>query len=45
MLAVLATLRDLLVALALAWVGVTLEAKPQIEEPCASASCRSEEAR
>jgi hypothetical protein len=43
MLAMLARIRDFLVALALAWVGVNLEPKAP-EPPCAETNCSAETA-
>jgi hypothetical protein len=43
MLALLARIRDFLVALALAWVGVNLEPKAP-ESPCAETTCSAETA-
>lgn len=41
MLAFLAMVRDVLVALALAWVGITLEAR-QTPDECGGEACRAE---
>jgi hypothetical protein len=41
MLSFLAMIRDVLVALALAWVGVTLEARQTVDD-CRGDACRAE---
>ena len=41
MLAFLAMVRDVLVALALAWVGITLEARQPVDD-CGGEACRAE---
>lgn len=39
MITVLIAIRDFLLAAALAWIGVTLEARTQTEQACAQQSC------
>jgi hypothetical protein len=41
MITVLIAIRDFLLAAALAWVGVTLEAQNQTDQPCAQQSCEN----
>lgn len=41
MLAFLVMLRDVLIALALAWVGVSLEHRAPEQAPCSGESCKT----
>lgn len=41
MLAFLVMLRDVLIAVALAWVGVTLEQRTVEQQPCAGEACQT----
>lgn len=42
MLAVLVAIRDALLAVALAWVGVTMESRVSGEQPCTGDSCQAQ---
>jgi hypothetical protein len=45
MLAILIAVRDALIALALSWVGVTLEKVSENQQACTSESCQTEQDR
>jgi hypothetical protein len=44
MLAILVLIRDALIATALAWVGVTMEARVTADNACAGDACQTERA-
>ncbi len=44
MLAILVLIRDALIATALAWVGVTMEARVNTDNACAGDACQTERA-
>jgi hypothetical protein len=45
MLAVLVAIRDFLIAVALAWVGVTMESRVTSEPACAGDTCQAQHDR
>jgi hypothetical protein len=46
MLSILVMIRDALIAMALSWVGVTLQAAhPQADQPCQGEACHTQSVR